>query len=296
MEYFTINNREFYSNGKLIKICALVNGWYEDVEKPAELIESIKRSKKRNHIFTFFQRVPFTVPKYDFYMESYPAAVIQVNSYDDWWKNRIGRKARQAIKISDKKGVKVNVVAFDTEYIKGISDIYNETPIRAGKKFPHYKDSLEKVKKENETFFGRSAYFGAYHGCELVGFARVIFEEKFADILQLLSKISHRDKCVNNALLAKIVEVCARRQVNYIAYGDFDLSSLNDFKRHNGFLRMDLPRYYIPLNAAGLIALKLRLHRQFSQWLPDRMMHLLRNLRKRWYEIAFTIKVKGAAE
>jgi hypothetical protein len=89
---------------------------------------------------------------------------------------------------------------------------------------------------------------------------------------------------VNNALLAKIVEICSEREMGYIAYGDFDSSSLGDFKRHNGFSRMDLPRYFIPLNPTGVIALKLRLHRRFSQWLPDRMMPLLRDLRKRWHE------------
>jgi hypothetical protein len=284
MKYFMVDNRELYSTGKLIKICGLVNGWYEDVEKPAELINSLKRSQERNHIFTFFQRVPHTVPKYGFYMEPYPVSVIRVINYDDWWKNGIGRKARQAVKSSEKKGIKVNFAAFDNEYIKGISDIYNETPIRAGKKFPHYKDSLNKVKNENGTFFDRSVYLGAYHGNEFVGFARIILENEFADILQLLSKLSHREKCVNNALLAKIVEICSERKVNYIAYGDFDSSSLNDFKRHNGFSRMDLPRYYIPLNTMGLIALKLRLNRRFSQWLPDRMMPFLRDLRKRWHE------------
>jgi hypothetical protein len=283
-KYFIVDNREFFSTGMLIKICGLVNGWYENVEEPEKLIEIIKNSQKRNHIFTFYQRVPNTLPRYKYYMDLYPVSVIKVSSYENWFKNCIGRKTRQAIKTSEKKGIKIKVVAFDEKYIKGISDIYNETPIRAGKKFPHYRDSIDKVKTENATFFDRSVYLGAYYGDELVGFSRIIIEDEFIDIVQLLSKTAHRDKCINNALLSKIVEICSKSKVNYIAYGDYDSSSLGNFKRHNGFIRMDLPRYYIPLNSVGIIAIKLKLHRRVSDWLPEKTKKFFRDLRKRWNE------------
>jgi len=284
MKYFMVDNREFYSSGKLIRLCGLVNAWYESIENPEVLIASLRRFQGRNHIFTFFQRVPNTIPKYNFYMKPYPVSVIRIKNYDDWWNNCIKKRTRYAVKASKKKEVEVYVATFDDRFIRGISNIYNETPIRAGKKFPHYNDSLDKVKKENGTFIDRSVFLGAYYGDELVGFAKIVFEDEFADILQLLSKVSHREKYVTNALLAKIVEVCCEREAGYIAYGDFDSSGLGDFKRHNGFSRMDLPRYFIPLNITGAIALRLGLHRRFSQWLPDRMMPLLRDLRKRWYE------------
>jgi len=45
---------------------------------------------------------------------------------------------------------------------------------------------------------------------------KVVFEDEFADVLQLLSKISHRDKSVNNALLARAVDICAARGVGYM--------------------------------------------------------------------------------
>jgi len=83
-EKVSVDNREFYSTGRIIKICGLINAWYEDVENPETLAESLKKFKQRLDIFTFFQRVPHTVPKFNYYMEPYNVAVIKVISYDDW--------------------------------------------------------------------------------------------------------------------------------------------------------------------------------------------------------------------
>jgi hypothetical protein len=217
-------------------------------------------------------------------MEPYHVAVIKLTSYDDWWNNCIGKKTRYMIRKSCKEGVEVRIVNFDDDFIRGISDIYNETPIRHGKRFPHYNDSLEKVREENGTFIDRSVFLGAYYRNELVGFCKIVFEEEFVDVLQLLSKISHRDKGVSNALLAKAVELCSARGYGYIAYGEYDSSGLGDFKRHNGFSRMDLPRYYIPLNWVGASILRLGLHRRFTTLIPAKLVPILRDFRRRWYE------------
>lgn len=284
MKYFTVENREFYTNGRLIKLCGLVNAWYESIENPEVLIDSLKQHQEKKHIFTFFQRPPNTEPNFKYYMEPYSVAVIRLTSYDDWWNHAIRKYTRQAVKRSQKYGVEVREAEFDDEFVRGISSIYNESPIRLGKRFSHYNKNLETIRREVGTFIDRSLFLGAYWRKELVGYLKIVFEDEFADILNLLSKISHREKCITNALLAKVVEFCCERRVGYIAYGDFNSSSLGDFKRHNGFSQMDLPRYFIPLNITGAIALRLGLHRRFSQWVPDKMLPLLRELRRRWYE------------
>lgn len=284
MKYFTVDNREFYSNGRLIKLCGLVNAWYESIENPEVLVDSLRKHQPKQHIFTFFQRPPNTEPKFKYHMEPFPNAVIKVEDYDNWWNHAIKKYARQAVKRSRKYGVEVRETKFDDEFVKGVSSIFNESPIRLGKKFPHYNKSLEKVRKEVGTFVDRSVFIGAYCGDELVGYSKIVFEEQFADILNLLAKISHREKCITNALLAKVVEVCCKRRIGYIAYGDFESSTLGDFKRHNGFCRMDLPRYFIPLNVTGRIAIKLGFHRRLSEWVPNWMLSLLRQARSKWYE------------
>jgi hypothetical protein len=284
MRYFTADNREFYTNGRFIRLCGLLNAWYESIENPEALIASLKQHDEKKHIFTFFQRPPHTEPKFKYHMEPYSVAVIKLTSYDHWWNHAIRKYARQAVKRSQKYGVEVIEAKFDDEFVQGISNIFNESPIRLGKKFPHYNKSLENIRREVGTFIDRSVFVGAYLRNELVGYLKIVFDNEFGDVLNLLSKISHREKCITNALLAKIVEVCCERRIGYIAYGDFDSSSLGDFKRHNGFSRMDLPRYFIPLNTTGAVALKLGLHRRFSESVPDWMLTFLRELRRKWYE------------
>jgi hypothetical protein len=287
--FFSAEGKEFYIEERLVNVCGLWSVWYEDVD-PEKFIGVIKKSGQRVHLFTFFQRVPDTDPAYSYFMEPYSVAVIKLTSYDDWWNNSIGKKARQMVKKSQKIGLDIRIVAYDDEFVAGIRDIYNETPIRQGKPFPHYNDSLEKVRKENGTYLERSIFMGAYHHNELVGFTKIVFEEKFADILQLLGKVAHRDKCVTNALLAKAVEYCSVHGAGYLAYGDWEKSGLGDFKRHNGFTRMDLPMYYIPLNRTGEIALKLGLHKKYSDLLPEAILPVLKNMRRRWHEYAANVK------
>jgi len=284
VHYFFSGGRRFYRRGRWIKVCGLVNAWYETVDDPEELIRSLKADSHGSHLFTFFQRVPHISQEYPYRMEPYSVSVIELTNYDDWWKNCIGKKTRQMVKKAAKKDVEIRTADFDDDFIKGIHDIYSETPVRAGKIFPHYEDSLETVRKENGTFLDRSVFLGAYHQGELIGFTKIVFEDEFADILQHLSKMSHRDKCSTNALLAKAVELCAARGMRYIAYGDWDSSGIGDFKRHNGFVRMDLPRYYIPLNWMGSVALGFKLHRPVSRMLPGNLLRILKNLRSMWYE------------
>ena len=285
MDLFSVGGRTFYCSGRLVRVCGLYSSWYEPVDDPKSISDSLKKVKPKLHIFTFFQRPPNVEPKYNYYMEPYSVSIVKINSYDDWWNNSIRKKTRQAVKTAQKKGVEVRIADFDDEFVKGISKIYNETPVRAGKSFPHYNDSIEKVREENGTFADRSVFLGAYYQNELIGFTKVVFEEEFADILQHLAKISHRGKNATNTLLAKAIEVCAERGCGYLAYGDWDDTGLGDYKRRNGFSRMDLPRYYIPLNWTGAIALKLGLHKPFSKLLPASFLPFLRDLRRRWYKM-----------
>ena len=88
-------------------------------------------------------------------------------------------------------------------------DIYNETPVRQGKKFWHYNKDFETVKMENGTFADRSIFIGAYFEDTLIGFVKIVLTEGCASTLQVISKIEHRDKKPTNALLAKTVEICA---------------------------------------------------------------------------------------
>jgi hypothetical protein len=71
------------------------------------------------------------------------------------------------------------------------------------------------------------------------------------------------------------------------AYGKKETSSLSDFKERNGFERIDLPRYYVPLSPVGRLALRLGLHRRLVDRIPEPVVAKLRELRKAWYDRRF---------
>jgi len=110
--------------------------------------------------------------------------------------------------------------------------------------------------------------------------------------MQIVSMIQHRDKAPTNALIAQAVRSCADRSIPYLWYANFSYGkkqsdTLADFKRHNGFQKVELPRYYIPLTVTGRIALRLGLHRKTNEWVPEPMAASYRRIRSFWYEKKF---------
>jgi hypothetical protein len=67
------------------------------------------------------------------------------------------------------------------------------------------------------------------------------------------------------------------------SYGNKKTDSLAEFKEHNGFQRINLPRYYVPMTPKGRIALRLGLHRSLSAYIPESVMSAIRDYRTRWY-------------
>jgi hypothetical protein len=279
-----IDNKTIITTGKLFKLTRIKEEWYEDVEDPESFIEEFKRAGVKADLFTFFQRIPETKPNYNYYMEWESVAVIPIISFDHWWQNQIKKNTRQAIKRSEKMEVQVRLVEFNDELVKGIKQIYDESPIRQGRPFPHYRKDFNSLKKYLATYPDRNVFIGAYYKGELIGFIKLTDEKNFMDIMFFLSKIQHRDKAPTNALLAKAVEICAERKIPYLEYGTWSRRGLDDFKRHNGFERVGVPRYYIPLTFKGRIAMGLNLHHGISGILPDGLANGLIELRKKWYQ------------
>jgi hypothetical protein len=107
---------------------------------------------------------------------------------------------------------------------------------------------------------------------------------------QIIAKLAYRDKAPNNALLAQAVKICARKKIPYLVYLSWTTGSLTEFKRRNGFQKVSLPRYYIPLTTKGKVALRLALHRGLKSAIPERIRGPLLKLRSRWYEMGLTLK------
>jgi hypothetical protein len=71
------------------------------------------------------------------------------------------------------------------------------------------------------------------------------------------------------------------------AYGKKQRDSLSDFKENNGFQRIELPRYYVPLTAVGRLALRLGMHHNLIDRVPESVGAKLRDYRNRWYARKF---------
>ena len=278
-----VENKEITVSGKFVKIARLKEEWYEDVEDPPTLIDKIKKSGLKTDIFTFWQRLPDIEPKYNYYMEYDSIAALPITTFDGWWKKQINAKTRNVARKAEKKGVQIKLTVFDDNFVKGLMAIFNETPIRQNKPFWHYGMDFEKIKKEFSKNIHREDIIGAYLNDELIGFIMLAHADRYAMTTQILSKIGHRDKSPTNALLAKAVEICDKKKIPYLIYAKWINGSLGDFKRHNGFQRFDLPRYYIPLTIKGKMALKLRLQHGIVGVLPKRIVLQLKELRTKWY-------------
>lgn len=286
-----IEGRNVLRSGGLLKIALpqdeeLIEG--ETVRDPESFISQLKESGLNADIFTFAQKLPDTAPKYSYHMEWDNLAVIPITTFSEWWDKRVESSVRRAVRKATKLGLVIKVAEFDDEFVRGIAGINNETPTRQGRAFWHFQKSFDEVKQENSTYPGRNAFLGAYYEGQLIGFIRLIYADKLASTVQLLSMIKHYDKRPANALIAKAVELCEQQGMSFLMYCNYVYndpdSSLTEFKRRNGFEQALVPRYYIPLTLKGKIALKLGLHRGVKSLIPRSLFKQLLKLRSRWYE------------
>jgi hypothetical protein len=217
-------------------------------------------------------------------------------SNDEWWQ-RLSRGTRTNVRCAAKRGVIVRAVQFDDDFVKGIHEIYNETPIRQGRPFFHFGKDFDTVKRESSTYLNRSEFFGAYFDDKLIGFIKIVYVDRLATIIHIISKNSHRDKRPMNAMLAKAFEAGVERGVSFLIYGKYtydgnENSPLAEFKRRNGFEQVNYPRYFVPLSAKGRLSIQLGVHNGLKALIPLSALaliplsaaNLLRSLRSQFYQ------------
>lgn len=260
-------------SGSLLKIASLRSEFVNPVGDIDNVIDKFKRLKTRADLFTFvtspFAQEPSSSHKLS--KSSEAKAVLEIGEYDHWWTKQINDKTRNMVRKARKKGVRIEVTKFDDKLVSGIHEIYNETPIRQGRRYGHYGMSLSKVREANGTFEDRSDYIGAWLDDELIGFAKMVDCGSYSMLMQIVSKLSHRNKSPTNALLAKAVELCSERNRKHLMYGMWSRGTLGDFKVKHGFKKVLFPRYYLPLNPIGSISLKLKLNESIREKIIDRL-------------------------
>jgi hypothetical protein len=284
-----INDSDIIVTGRFIKIAMFKSEWFQEFGNSVPIIDELRQSKIKADIFTFIERPPIAKPKYDYYMEWDDVAALHITSFDHWWENQINCKTRNMVRKTEKMSAYVRTIDFSDDLVHGIHSIYNETPIRQLKPFPHYGKNFEATKQEISPYLDKSDFIGAYYNEELIGIAKLIHSGAISRLVTILSKNCHRDKAPTNALLAKAVEICANKRIPYLAYGRYTHGkrgnpTLTDFKHHNGFEKLVYPRYFIPLTLKGKIALRFNLHHSLIELLPQKIVTLLIHLRNNMYE------------
>ena len=281
--------REVKIDGHFLRLAKLEGDSYRFPEDLESIISALRRSGKRIDLFTFIRRLPDIKPKYDYPMEWDNVAAIHVTTFDNWW-NQVGKKTRNMARQAERKGVKIGEIFFGNELIEGIWRIYNECPIRQGKRFPHYGMSRERIREHAGTFLDCSVFLGAFFDGMLIGFAKLTVDESRtqAGLMHIVSMMKHRDKAPSNALIAEAARTCAARKIPFLvyskfAYGNKQRDSLSDFKERNGFQRVEIPRYYVPLTRFGKLALRINMHRTLIERLPEPLIAKLRDYRASWY-------------
>jgi hypothetical protein len=289
--------RELVIEKGLCRVAHLDADDYKFLDDPEPTIAELCGAKTRIDLFTFLQKLPDTTPKHAYPIEWDNMAVLPISTYENWWTKQIGFKARNKAKQAEKKGVVVREAPFDDALVHGIWEIYNECPVRQERLFPHYGKTLEAVREMSATFLDSSVFIGAYDSGKLIGFIKLVIDDSGtqAGMMHIISMLHARDKAPTNALVAHAVRSCADRHIPHLVYSKFAYgkkteSSLSDFKERNGFQRVDIPRYYVPLTSWGKIALSMGLHHKVTDHLPESLVAKLRSLRSAWYQRKFQLK------
>jgi hypothetical protein len=208
--------------------------------------------------------------------------VLTFKNYEDWWTG-LHFKARNKARKAQKTGVELRPAVLDDDFVSGVVKIYNETPVRQDRIFTHYGKSPAQVREDLSSFPERTFFVGAYHQGELIGFMKLFEGENILRFVHIIAAVAHRDKCVMDALIAKAVELAGQKQIFHLHYGDWAYRGLGVFRLKYGFDRLDCPRYYVPLNFRGELALNMGLHRPVRDRIPQVWIDRLVRLRGKWY-------------
>jgi hypothetical protein len=290
--FVKVDERTVIVRGKWIRNASVhQEEWMEEepVQDAENFVKKLKGQNLKADIFSFSYRLPETSQRYNYHFEWDNVAAIPIVNYDDWWTKRLSRKTRQEVQRAKRLGVTINQVPFDEKLIEDIVKLFNHIPIKQGMPFTHYGKDSARVRKDLSSYLNRSIFVGAYFGKELIGYVKIVFMGTNASILNIIADDLHFDKRPANALIAEAVKICDGKGIKYLQYGKYNYgnklnSSLTEFKRRNGFQKIDLPRYYVPFTFRGGIVIRLGLHLGLIGLLPNSIINPLLNFRSGIYK------------
>lgn len=258
--------------------------WVNDVP---DLERVYELTKGKADVLMFWERLPRKPNLKIKNRDNVSIAAIPLVNYKYWWNSQIDKKTRNMVRKALKKGVEVKVEGLTDELIHGMEKIYKEAQMRQNKAFAYYGETFEQLKKDfsiwNSHRYSHD-FLVAYSGEEVIGFQHLIYTKDSALISAFLSMKRHSNKGPNNLLISKSVEICCRKNLKYLIFERMTGGSLGKFKQKNGFMKMDVPRYYIPLSRLGKIICFFKMYRDLIYYysiLPRWIQHVILKLRAR---------------
>lgn len=289
MPIINIEGREFRITNGFLRTLSLRDDKIDEIGNPELIISACRKQHIPADMLMFTQQLTELTPNYSYYMEWDNLAAVPISTYEHWLKNQIHQNTRNKIRKASKSGVVVKVESISRKLAEGLVSIFNESKVRRGKLYSYYGKDVDTVEKEWSTDINRSKFLVAYYQDEIIGFIQLVYNEILARTSGTIAKLSHRDKAPMNALFAKAVEICAENGIRYLVYGKYIYGekgddSLTEFKKKNGFQKIEIPTYYVPLSLRGKIGLQLGLHHGISGALPSNIKNIVFRLRSVWYE------------
>lgn len=290
LQSISIGGQILLVSGRILNIVRLEDEWYNELnDAPAVVAALTRASSVGADLLTFWQRPPHKTPMYGYHMELEGIAALSISDYDHWLHKQITSEARTRVRKAERSGVVVREAKFDRDFINGMVQIFNESALRQGRAFWHYGKDACTVERQFSRFLFREKIFGAYYDGNLIGFIFLGISQDFANLGQILSLIEYRNKATNNALIAKAVEFCASAGIPYLTYENWPpVEGLATFKRRNGFQRMEIPRYYVPLSWKGRLALRYGLHHDWKDAVPPPLRARLKQMKGWLAEIQYS--------
>lgn len=280
-----VEGRTIVCDGTWLKTARILDELWLDnpLTSPARTIDAVGASELQPDLFTFSQSFPDVTPRHSHHLEWDNLAVAVTPSFDAWW-NTLPQDTRRNLRRSERSGMVIREVSFDATLVVGIKAIYDEAPVRQGRRFSHYGKDLAVVGKEAAAYLDRSRFIAAFVGSELIGFLKLVLVGNGARIMQVLAAELHHEKYPTTALLAGAVRYCAENSIEHLVYDRYNYgnkrnSAVTAFKRRTGFQQVMIPRYYVPFTWRGRKALAGNLYRGLHEMTPAHLLSAISELR-----------------
>src|SRR4051812_41311192 len=98
MALLDVCGKQVRVRGRLLRVARLEADKFHFIDNPQQFETALRNCGTRVDLFTFMQRVPETSPKYSYPMEWDNLAVLPITTFDHWWNQQIGFKARNKAK------------------------------------------------------------------------------------------------------------------------------------------------------------------------------------------------------